>query len=134
MADELEFKKKIEKELIKEVCGLISSHHLAGKAWEDGCTDGYSVEYALLAQEIVQKIRIKLFPPSASRKEDTSTLAPKVILLKPPPLSICPICMGEGKYGGLLNAEKGYVAGGFICPCTFDEKVRYRILHHPETW
>jgi len=43
----------IEKELIKEVNRMLRRHNLIGRAFEDGCTDCYDVEYVLLSKEIV---------------------------------------------------------------------------------
>ena len=44
------------KETIKKVCAKLQCHHLTGKAMDAGCTDGYDVEYVLLAKEIVDSI------------------------------------------------------------------------------
>ena len=46
-----------ENELLKKVTSKLKTHHLTGRALDDGCTDGYDVEYVLLAQEIVSIIK-----------------------------------------------------------------------------
>ena len=46
-----------DKELIKLITSKLRCHHLTGKAFEDGCIDGYDVEYVLLAQEILNIVK-----------------------------------------------------------------------------
>ena len=40
-------------ELIKKVSSMLQCHNLTGRAMNDCCTDGFDVEYVLLAQRIV---------------------------------------------------------------------------------
>jgi hypothetical protein len=43
-------------ELVKNVTRILMNHHLTGRALEDGCTDGYDVEYVCLAQDIIAEV------------------------------------------------------------------------------
>lgn len=43
-------------ELVKNITRILTMHHLTGRAMEDGCTDGYDVEYVVLAQNIIAEV------------------------------------------------------------------------------
>ena len=43
-------------ELIKNITRMLMSHHLTGRAMDGGCTDGYDVEYVVLAQNIIAEV------------------------------------------------------------------------------
>ena len=44
--------------LINEIVSMLRCDSLAGRPFEDCCTDGYDTHYVLLAQEIVRIVKI----------------------------------------------------------------------------
>lgn len=43
-------------EVVKTITRILQNHHLTGRCFDDGCTDGYDVEFVILAQDLLAEI------------------------------------------------------------------------------